>query len=181
MTKEDVNGAYDDAFINEVIERDEVDQLFSDKIFVESQKYDNSGKSQVTLFDDKTDSLVIKGNNLLALYSILKKYSGKVKMIYLDPPYNTGADSFLYNDKFNQSSWLTFMKNRLDIARELLTDDGVIAVQLDDSEGPYLKVLMDSIFGKENELFTQYVLVRYANKTLKSDMDYHKQIEQIHF
>lgn len=181
MTKEDADGAYDDAFINEVIERDEVDQLFSDKIFVKSQKYDNASKSQVTSFDDKTDSLVVKGNNLLALHSILKRYSGKVKMIYLDPPYNTGSDSFLYNDKFNQSSWLTFMKNRLDIARELLTDDGVIAVQLDDSEGPYLKVLMDSIFGKESELFTQYVLVRYANKTLKSDMDYHKQIEQIHF
>lgn len=181
MTKEDIDSAYDDAFINEVIERDEIDQLFSDKIFVESQKYDNSGKRQATSFDDKTDSLVIKGNNLLALHSMLKRYSGKVKMIYLDPPYNTGSDSFLYNDKFNQSSWLTFMKNRLDIARELLTDDGVIAVQLDDSEGPYLKVLMDSIFGRENELFTQYVLVRYANKTLKSDMDYHKQIEQIHF
>ncbi|MEE3777170.1 site-specific DNA-methyltransferase [Campylobacter sp. CX2-4080-23] len=68
----------------------------------------------------------------------------------MDPPYNTGSDSFNYNDRFNHSTYLTFMKNRLEIARELLRDDGVIFVQCDDNEQAYLKVLMDEIFGREN-------------------------------
>lgn len=100
-------------------------------------------------------NLLIKGNNLIALHS-LKEYfrhqseQNKVKLIYIDPPYNTGSDSFNYNDRFNHSTYLTFMKNRLEIARELLRDDGVIFVQCDDNEQAYLKVLMDEIFGREN-------------------------------
>lgn len=100
-------------------------------------------------------NLLIKGNNLIALHT-LKEYfrhapqQDKVKLIYIDPPYNTGNDSFNYNDRFNHSTWLTFMKNRLEIARELLRDDGVIFVQCDDNEQAYLKVLMDEIFGREN-------------------------------
>ena len=181
MTKEDNEDGYDDAFLNEVIEKDEIDRLFDKKIFVNSKRYDENGKSTVTYFNKDKDNLIIRGNNLLALHSIKEKYAGSIKLIYLDPPYNTGSDSFLYNDKFNHSTWLSFIKNRLEVARELLTDDGVIAVHIDDSEGAYLKVLMDSIFGRNSEMFTQYVLVRYADKTLKSDMDYHKQIEQIHY
>ncbi|WP_288529818.1 DNA methyltransferase [uncultured Secundilactobacillus sp.] len=181
MTKEDRDNGYDDAFLNEVIEKDEIDQLLDKKILKNVLKYDKSGENKATKFNKSADNLVIKGNNLLALHTLAEKYAQSIKLIYLDPPYNTGSDSFSYNDKFNQSTWLTFMKNRLEVAKELLSDDGVIAVQLDDSEGPYLKVLMDSIFGRNNELFTQYVLVRYAKKTLKADMDYHKQIEQIHF
>ncbi len=100
-------------------------------------------------------NLLIKGNNLIALHT-LKEYfrhapqQDKVKLIYIDPPYNTGNDSFNYNDRFNHSTWLTFMKNRLEIAREFLRDDGVIFVQCDDNEQAYLKVLMDEIFGREN-------------------------------
>ncbi|MGL4362844.1 MAG: site-specific DNA-methyltransferase, partial [Cellulosilyticaceae bacterium] len=74
----------------------------------------------------------------------------KVKLIYIDPPYNTGNDSFAYNDNFNHSTWMVFMKNRLQAAKELLSDDGCIFVQCDDNEQAYLKVLMDEIFGKEN-------------------------------
>ncbi|EDP6821751.1 site-specific DNA-methyltransferase [Campylobacter upsaliensis] len=95
-------------------------------------------------------NLLIKGNNLLALHSLKKKFANKVKLIYIDPPYNTGNDSFNYNDNFNHSTWLTFMKNRLEIAREFLRDDGVIFVQCDDNEQAYLKVLCDEIFGREN-------------------------------
>lgn len=97
----------------------------------------------------ENDNLIIKGNNLLALASLLKRYEGKVKCIYIDPPYNTGNDSFNYNDNFNHSTWLTFMKNRLELARKLLRDDGSIYVQCDDNESAYLKVLMDEIFRKE--------------------------------
>ncbi|MDD5786254.1 MAG: site-specific DNA-methyltransferase, partial [Campylobacter lanienae] len=77
----------------------------------------------------------------------------------MDPPYNTGSDSFNYNDRFNHSTYLTFMKNRLEIARELLRDDGVIFVQCDDNEQAYLKVLMDEIFGREN--FVNSIIWRY--------------------
>ena len=95
-------------------------------------------------------NLLLKGNNLIALHSLKHRFANQVKLIYIDPPYNTGNDSFNYNDRFNHSTWLTFMKNRLEIARELLRDDGVIFVQCDDNEQAYLKVLMDEIFGKDN-------------------------------
>ncbi|MCI7411700.1 site-specific DNA-methyltransferase [Helicobacter bilis] len=95
-------------------------------------------------------NLLIKGNNLLCLHSLKKKFANKIKLIYIDPPYNTGNDSFNYNDNFNHSTWLTFMKNRLEIAREFLRDDGVIFIQCDDNEQAYLKVLMDEIFGRDN-------------------------------
>src|SRR5699024_6893159 len=99
-------------------------------------------------FTDK-DNLIIKGNNLVALYSLKERYENKIKMIYIDPPYNTGNDSFKYNDKFNRSTWLIFMKNRLEIAFNLLKEDGVIVVQSDSNENHYLKVLCDEIFGTE--------------------------------
>ncbi|WP_370692173.1 site-specific DNA-methyltransferase [Helicobacter cappadocius] len=97
-------------------------------------------------------NLLLKGNNLQALYTLksIPSIYGNVKLIYIDPPYNTGNDSFNYNDNFNHSSWLTFMKNRLEIAREFLRDDGVIFIQCDDNEQAYLKVLCDEIFGREN-------------------------------
>jgi adenine-specific DNA-methyltransferase len=96
------------------------------------------------------ENMIIKGNNLLAMHSLKKQFAGKVKLIYIDPPYNTGNDGFKYNDNFNHSTWLTFMKNRLEVARELLREDGVIFVQCDDNEQAYLKVLMDEVFGREN-------------------------------
>ena len=96
------------------------------------------------------DNLIIKGNNLLALYSLRERFRNSVKLIYIDPPYNTGNDSFGYNDSFNHSTWLTFMKNRLEVAKELLRNDGVIFVQCDDNEQAYLKVILDQIFGRKN-------------------------------
>ena len=89
---------------------------------------------------------------MLCLTSLLKTHRGKIKLIYIDPPYNTGSDSFMYNDNFNHSTWLTFMKNRLEIAKKLLSDKGVIFIQCDDNEQAYLKVLLDEIFDKENFL-----------------------------
>lgn len=182
MSKEDLENSADadEPFLNEVIAKTEIDELLEPKILVNAKKIDSSGRANIPSISDD-DNLVIKGNNLIALHSLKKRYAGRVKLIYLDPPYNTKSDSFVYNDSFTDSAWLTFMKSRMEVSQELLSNDGVLAIQLDDSEGPYLKVLLDNIFGKDNHLFTQYILVRYANKTLKSDMDYHKQIEQIHF
>ncbi len=99
---------------------------------------------------DKNTNYLIKGNNLIALHSLKKKFAKQVKCIYIDPPYNTGNDSFNYNDNFNHSSWLVFMKNRLEVAREFLSDDGSIYINLDYNEVHYCKVLMDEIFKREN-------------------------------
>lgn len=155
MTKEDQKDA-DEPFLHETIAKAEIDQLLEPKIFVNATKYDKENLEGVSTdkFDD--ENLIIKGNNLIALHSLKQQYAGKVKLIYLDVPYNTGNDSFGYNDKFNHSAWLTFLKNRLEISYELLSDSGSIFVQLDDHEVKYLGVLLDEIFGRDNfvELIT---------------------------
>lgn len=143
-----------EVFYNEILSRDEIDRLFEPKALTNIKRYTQEGvENNPEITED--DNLIIKGNNLIALHSLKKIYAkdgGKIKLIYIDPPYNTGNDSFNYNDKFNHSTWLTFMKNRLEVARELLRDDGVIFVQCDDNEQAYLKVLMDETFGRESFL-----------------------------
>ncbi|WP_412175525.1 DNA methyltransferase [Campylobacter sp. CNRCH_2016_0050h] len=139
-------------FFNEILARDEIDVLFDKKALQNFELIGENKNLQEYLKDNP--NLLIKGNNLLALHSLKKLYANKVKLIYIDPPYNTGNDSFNYNDKFNHSTWLAFMKNRLEVAREFLRDDGVIFVQCDDNEQAYLKVLMDEIFGRDNFLRT---------------------------
>jgi adenine-specific DNA-methyltransferase len=138
-----------EVFWNEVLAPDQIDRLLSPKVLTNFKRFSASGEGAVDVLDG-SESLVIKGNNLLALHTLEKVYEGRVKLIYLDPPYNTGGDSFGYNDRFNHSTWLTFMKNRLEVAHRLLRKDGVIFVSLDDNEAHYCKVLMDSIFGREN-------------------------------
>lgn len=156
MSKEDLDKGEtaDEPFLNEVIAKPEIDELLEPKVFVNAKRYDADGEHEVDSFTD-SDNLIIKGNNLIALHSLKKRYAGKVKLIYLDPPYNTGSDSFEYNDHFNHVSWLIFMKNRLEIMKQLLSqDDGIICVQCDDNEQAYLKVLMDELFGRESFMST---------------------------
>jgi adenine-specific DNA-methyltransferase len=147
QTKEDQKR--NEIFWNETLAPDSVDRLLDAKALTNFKMFDKDGEHKVTEIKGN-ENLVIKGNNLLTLASLLKTHRGKIKLIYIDPPYNTGNDSFNYNDSFNHSSWLTFMKNRLAVARKLLNDDGVIFVQCDDYEQAYLKVLMDEVFGREN-------------------------------
>lgn len=140
-------------FYNQVLAYDEIDRLFDPKALVNWKRYTKDGEEEVKEIkrdEDGTikENMIIKGNNLLALHSLKKQFAGKVKLIYIDPPYNTGNDGFKYNDNFNHSTWLTFIKNRLETAKELLRDDGVIFVQCDDNEQAYLKVLMDEVFGR---------------------------------
>lgn len=153
MTKEDVehSGDADEPFLNETLAKPEIDKLFEPKIFINVTKYDKNGKTKASSISDD-DNLIIKGNNLIALYSLEERYAGKVKLIYLDPPYNTSNHDFVYNDNFNHATWLTFMKSRLEIAWKLLSDDGTIWISIDDNESHYMKVLEDSIFGRENFL-----------------------------
>lgn len=136
-------------FYNETLAPDEVDRLLYPKVFANAKRYTADG-IDITDGITETDNLVIKGNNLLSISSLLKKYEGAVKCIYIDVPYNTGNDSFGYNDKFNHSTWLTFMKNRLEIAYRLLHKSGTIAISVDNYEIAYLLVLLDEVFGKEN-------------------------------
>ncbi|WP_120819615.1 site-specific DNA-methyltransferase [Helicobacter pylori] len=138
----------DELFYHEILHKNEIDTLLQKKVLCNFEMH-GQGDLENALKDENTNYL-IKGNNLIALHSLKKKFAKKVKCIYIDPPYNTGNDSFNYNDNFNHSSWLVFMKNRLEAAREFLSDDGVIFVQCDDNEQAYLKVLMDEVFGREN-------------------------------
>lgn len=176
QTKDDAKR--NEIFWNETLAPDEIDLLLSPKVLKNFKKFDKDGEHKVTAIS-KDDNLIIKGNNLLALQSLKKTYANQIKLIYIDPPYNTGSDSFLYNDSFNHSTWLSFMKNRLQVAKELLKNDGVIFVQCDDNEQAYLKVLLDEIF-KDNYLVSFYIRVRYEGKTLVEDMDFQKMIETIH-
>ncbi|SCC12725.1 adenine-specific DNA-methyltransferase [Gilliamella bombicola] len=148
MTKEEQGK--DEVCYNEIIARDEIDRLFSPKVLTNTKRYSKDGvEENITDFSNE-DNLIIKGNNLIALHSLKERYAGKVKLIYIDPPYNTGNDSFKYNDRFNHSTWLTFMKNRLEVARELLSEDGAIFVHCDDNESDYLKIILDNLFIAEN-------------------------------
>ena len=147
QTKEDQKRQ--EIFYNELLAPDEVDRLLYPKVLSGALRYDTLGNNKANVLREE-DNLVIAGNNLLALSSLLKKYKGTIKLIYIDPPYNTGTDSFSYNDSFNRSTWLTFMKNRLEIAKKLLAPEGAIYVQLDYHQVHYCKVLMDEIFGEEN-------------------------------
>jgi len=152
MTKEDKGR--DEVFWNATLAPDDITRLFEPKVLTGWQRWDAAavaaGRPEPVGELCKDDNLLIKGNNLLALHSLKARYAGKVKLIYIDPPYNTGNDGFRYNDRFNHSSWLTFMRNRLEVARELLSRDGAIFVNLDDGEAHYCKVLMDEVFGRDN-------------------------------
>lgn len=141
-----------EVFFNAVLAPNEVNRYIEPKALTNFEKYSTTGLEKPTKIGSE-ENFVIKGNNLVGLYSIknyLKKHNKKIKLVYLDPPYNTGNDSFKYNDSFNHSTWLTFMRNRLTIARDLMDEDGIIWVQTDDREVNYLGVLMDEIFGREN-------------------------------
>lgn len=176
QTKEDQKRQ--EIFYNETLAPDEVDYLLYPKALCKAVRHTASGSESATEISD-TDNLIIKGNNLLALASLLKRCENRVQLVNIDPPYNTGNDSFGYNDKFNHSTWLVFMKNRLELAKRLLKPSGFLCCQVNESESYYLKVLLDELFGRENYLATLFIKVRYAEKTLKQDMDFHKEIEQI--
>ncbi|BFT95177.1 DNA methyltransferase [Minisyncoccus archaeophilus] len=158
------NGKRNEVFFNQVLAHDEIDRLYDRKALVNWKRFTKDSKKEgETLKEIKRDktgliqeNLIIKGNNLLALHSLKSEFAGKIKLIYIDPPYYfNGAkadDAFAYNSNFKLSTWLTFMKNRLDVAKQLLKDDGLIIVQISDDGYPYLKVMMDNkeMFGVEN-------------------------------
>ncbi|WP_187942561.1 site-specific DNA-methyltransferase [Helicobacter pylori] len=164
-----------ECFYHEILHKNEIDTLLCKKALCHFEMH-GEGDLENALKDKNTNYL-IKGNNLIALHSLKKKFAKQVKCIYIDPPYNTGNDSFNYNDNFNHSSWLVFMKNRLEAAREFLSDDGVIFVQCDDNEQAYLKVLMDEIFFREN--FVASISWKQFHSVKNDAANFSKNIEYI--
>ena len=161
MSKEDVGR--DERFLHLEIDKRDIDTLEEPKVLTNFKYVDKNGEvaltanSDVELFDGDgklKQNLVIKGNNLLTLFSLRERLSKQVKLVYIDPPYNTGGDEniFSYNNTFTHSSWLVFMKNRLEVARELLREDGFITIAIDHCELFYLGVVADEIFGRDNRL-----------------------------
>ena len=148
QSKEDAKRT--EIFWNETLAPDQIDRLLSPKVLSHFRKFSENGEEKVTSISD-SDNLLIRGNNLLVLHTLNKKLKKSIKLIYIDPPYNTGNDGFGYNDSFNQSTWLTFMKNRLSVAKELLREDGSIFISIDQNEIGHLIVLMNEIFGQENQ------------------------------
>ena len=155
MTKEDIGKK--EVYYHNVLAKEEIDTLLSSKVLTNIKKYDKNEKHDINEFNNK-DNLIIKGNNLLALHSLKEKYEGQVKLIYIDPPYffekTKASDTFTYNSNFKLSTWLTFMKNRLEIGKDLLADDGAIFISTGNDGQAYLKLLMDDIFGKDNYIET---------------------------
>lgn len=156
----------EEIFFNETLAQDEITQLLEPKVLTNAKRYTEKGEKPFDKFNRNekgiiTDNLIIKGNNLLALHSLKEEFAGQVKLIYIDPPYNTGSDAFKYNDSFNQSTWLTFMKNRLQAALTLLSEKGAIYVHIDHHQLGYLNVLLDEVFGKENKV--QIIAIKTAS------------------
>lgn len=159
QTKEDQKRA--EIFYNETLAPDEVDRLLYPKVLTGAKRYTQQGVEENITDFSENDNLIIKGNNLLAIASLLRRYEGRIRLIYIDPPFNTGSDSFNYNDRFSRSTWLTFMRNRLEIARRLLTRDGNIFIHIDVNQSHYLKVLADEVFGEDN--FVEEIIWAYGS------------------
>lgn len=175
----------EEIFFNETLAQDEITQLLEPKVLTNAKRYTDKEVKPLDLFNRNengiiTDNLIVKGNNLLALHSLKEEFAGQVKLIYIDPPFNTGNDSFKYNDSFNHSTWLTFMNNRLKIAKELLSENGILMVQCDYVESAYLKILIDEIFGRSNFVNTisiqsstpSGVKISHADKKILKSQDF---------
>lgn len=165
-------------YYNTIIAGEEIDVLLAPKVMTNIKRYSEEGEEGVQHITGE-DNLIIKGNNLLALSSLRERYANKLKLIYIDPPYNTESDSFQYNDRFSQSTWLVFTKNRLEIGKELLQQDGVVAVQCSFHQYAYLKVLMDEIFGANNFVVTFHILVRHPDRSLTADKEFNDVVEYV--
>ncbi len=166
QTKEDQKRQ--EIFFNEVLAQDEITQLLEPKVLTGGKRYDSEGEHPLDCFtrdaeinekrglpkDTITDNLIVKGNNLLTLHTLKREFAGKVKMIYIDPPYyfrnNPATDTFKYNSNFHLSTWLVFMKDRLKIAKSLLMAGGTIWISMGDDGMHYLKMIADDVFGMDH-------------------------------
>jgi len=172
----------EEIFFNEILAQDEITQLLEPKVLINAKRINADGEKPLDTFNRNkngtiTDNLIIKGNNLLGISCLLSKFINKVNFVYIDPPYNTGSDSFKYNDSFNHSTWLTFMKNRIELAKKLLAPSGIFLVQCSFHQFAYLKVLMNDLF--EKHLCDFNIQVRHPDRALTGDKEFNDIIEYI--
>lgn len=143
------------------------------RLLLEDERY--SYHAKVRRDGDQFDNMLIKGDNLLALKALEQNYAGQVKCIFIDPPYNTGSAFEHYDDGLEHSIWLGMMRDRLEIIRNLMSDDGSLWMTIDDNEGPYLRILADEIFGRSNFVATvvwQKIYARDNRATISTSQDY---------
>lgn len=150
-----------------------------DKILVEPRILIEDKQKSNTVNDEKTENMLIHGDNLLSLKALLSKFENKIKCIYIDPPYNTGKAFNTYDDNIEHSIWLSLMRERLELLKRLMSQDGVIYIQINDDEASYLKVLCDEVFGRNRYETTFYVKVRHEDRILREDNRYQLCIEQV--
>lgn len=172
----------EEIFFNAILAQDEITQLLDPKVLTNARSFSINGEHPLARFNRNeegflTDNLIIKGNNLLGMASLIPEFRNRIKLIYIDPPYNTGSDSFKYNDSFNQSTWLTFMKNRIELAKKLLAPSGIFLVQCSFHQFAYLKVLMNDLF--EKHLCDFNIQVRHPERALTGDKEFNDVIEYI--
>ncbi len=173
-----VDARRDEIFWNEILAPDQIDRLLSPKALVNWKRFTQAGETTPDSVSPQ-DNLLIKGNNLLALHTLMKTHAGKVKLIFIDPPFNTENDSFQYNDTFTQSTWFTFLKNRLEVAKLLLANDGSIFVHIDHDNNHPVKMLLDEIFGRDN-FRNEIILPGRAVKGLQKQFDSIKKLQVRH-
>lgn len=162
------------------------------------ERVDKELETQIPTFEEIKDkeivcnpnekfNFLLEGDNLHSLYLLEKTHKEKIDVIYIDPPYNTGKEDFIYNDKiidemdgYKHSKWLSFMERRIRIAKELLTKSGIILISIDENEEAQLKLLCDEIFGESNRLSTHHIKVRYDNKSLNEKNDWQPVMEYVY-
>jgi adenine-specific DNA-methyltransferase len=176
QTKEDAKR--NEVFWNETLAPDQIDRLLAPKALTNFKKFDKDGEHKVTNINHD-DNLLIKGNNLLALHTLKKAYSERVKLIFIDPPFNTENDTFQYNDSFTQSTWFTFLKNRLEIAKKLMAKDASIFVHIDQDNKHPIKMMLDEIFGRDN-FRNEIILPGRAVKNLQQQFTSIKKLQVRH-
>src|SRR6266568_3416776 len=126
--------------------------------------------------NDIFDNQLIHGDNLLALKALEQEFAGKVKCIYIDPPYNTGSAFTHFDDGLEHSIWLTLMSARLEILWRLLSDDGTLWISIDDDEMPYLRVMLDGIVGRDKFIAANVWQKRYSRENREAIGDVHEYI-----
>jgi adenine-specific DNA-methyltransferase len=175
QTKAELN--QEEVFLNIESDKNKIEHWLGDKVFSDFRKYTSKGEEEISTISTE-DNLIIKGDNLIVMHALKTKMAGKVKLIYIDPPYNTVTDGFKYNDNFSQTTWLTFIKNRIDVAKEMLGDNGFLFFHISFHQYAHIKVLLDEIFD-HNHICTFNIMVRHADRILKGDKDFHDVIEYL--
>lgn len=126
--------------------------------------------------DANSENMLIFGDNLLALKALEQDFSGQIKCIYIDPPYNIGAAFTHYDDNMEHSLWLSLMRDRLQLLWSFLRADGSIWISIDDDEMPYLRVLLDELFGRDKFIATNVWQKRYSRENREAIGDVHEYI-----